>query len=89
MRSRATKRFRACYRSLPPDIQARARACYRLWSQDHRHPSLRFKQLQLNQSIYSARVGIGWRSLAIRDGDTFIWFWIGSHAEYDRLISNL
>ena len=27
-----------------------------------------------------------WRALGRRDGNTVTWFWIGSHAEYDRLI---
>jgi hypothetical protein len=36
--------------------------------------------------MYSIRVGKGWRALGLLDGDTITWFWIGSHAEYDRLI---
>jgi len=27
--------------------------------------------------------------LATRDGETLIWFWIGSHAEYDRLVGRV
>jgi hypothetical protein len=34
-------------------------------------------------------VGIGYRAVATLDGDTFIWFWIGSHADYDTLLKNL
>jgi hypothetical protein len=26
------------------------------------------------------------RALAVKDGDDFIWVWIGQHDEYDRLI---
>jgi len=39
--------------------------------------------------IYSARVGLGYRALAVRDDDTVVWFWIGTHADYDRLIRSL
>jgi len=35
--------------------------------------------------MYSVRVGLNWRAVAIKDGETFIWFFIGSHAEYDKL----
>jgi hypothetical protein len=38
---------------------------------------------------YSARVGIGCRAVGVLDGDTVIWFWIGTHAEYDRLLEHL
>ena len=26
------------------------------------------------------------RALAVKDGSDFIWFWVGKHDEYDRLI---
>lgn len=45
--------------------------------------------LQDNRSIYSARVGLGYRALAVRDGDDVVWFWIGTHADYDQLIRSL
>ena len=51
------------------------------------HPSLHFKQIPGHDAVYAVRVGIGWRALGLRDGDTITWFWIGSHAEYDQLIS--
>ncbi len=59
---------------------------FRLFQQNPRHPSLQFKKLESAINTYSARVSIGCRALATLDGDTAIWFWIGSHAEYDRLI---
>ena len=39
--------------------------------------------------VYSARVGIGYRALATVEGDTAVWFWVGSHAEYDQLLKQL
>jgi len=39
--------------------------------------------------IYSVRVGLGYRALGAMAGDTVTWFWIGSHAEYDKLLDQL
>jgi hypothetical protein len=58
-------------------------------SRDPGHASLRFKQVHSTRQIYSARIGLGYRALGVRDGDTIVWFWIGSHAEYDRLVASL
>jgi hypothetical protein len=30
-----------------------------------------------------------YRALGVKEGDEIIWFWIGSHADYDRLLSRL
>jgi hypothetical protein len=57
--------------------------------QDPGHPSLRFKKIHSELPIYSARISINYRAVGQLDGDTVIWFWVGSHAEYDRLISRL
>lgn len=50
-------------------------------------PSLQFRQVHPSGPIYSASVGLGYRALGVREGDVVIWFWIGSHADYDRLPS--
>jgi hypothetical protein len=53
------------------------------------HPGLRFKQIHRDPPYYSARVGLGYRALAALDADIATWFWIGSHADYDKLLSQL
>jgi hypothetical protein len=70
-------------------VRRQARAAYRLFAADSAHPSLRFKPVHTRRPIYSARVGLGYRALATREGDTVVWFWIGSHAEADHLLSSL
>jgi len=70
-------------------VRRQARVAYRLFAADPAHPSLRFKPVHTRRPIYSARVGLGYRALATRDGNTVVWFWIGSHAEADRLLANL
>jgi len=70
-------------------VQAQARLAYQLFRQDPFHPSLRFKQVHPTRQIYSARVGLAYRALAVRAGEDVIWFWIGSHADYDNLLDRL
>ena len=62
---------------------------YRLFRLDPHHAGLHFKCVHPKRPIYSARVGLGYRALGVLDGDTVVWFWIGSHADYDRLIGGL
>jgi hypothetical protein len=84
MRHRASRRFWACYNALPIEIQRLADRSYELLRQDSDHPSLHFKKVG---RFWSVRVGLHYRALAVEDGQDIVWFWIGSHAEYDRLIS--
>ena len=35
----------------------------------------------------TVRVGDHHRALGVRTGDQIIWVWIGTHADYDRLVS--
>ena len=67
-------------------MQERARAAFRQFQQDPTHPGLRFKQVHATRPIFSARVGLGYRALAIRDDQVFVWFWIGTHGDYDKLL---
>ena len=67
-------------------MQDQARLAYRLFRDNPEHPSLRFKPVHSTRPIYSARVGLGYRALAVRDGEAVVWFWIGSHADYDQLL---
>jgi len=36
--------------------------------------------------FWSARVGLHYRTLAVEQGADIVWFWIGPHAECDRMI---
>lgn len=86
MKSRLVESFPACFAALPDAVKAQARKSYRLWKDDPAHPSLHFKRIHNHEALYSVRVAKGWRVLGLLEGDTMTWFWIGSHAEYDRLI---
>ena len=89
MTSRTTARFRRAYAELPERIRLQAREAYQTFVRDPQHPSLRFKAVHPSRPIFSAWVGLGYRALAVREGDVWVWFWIGSHAEYDRLLTQL
>ncbi len=89
MNSRTTKQFRTLHGALPAHIRQQARDAYRLFRLNPSHPGLRFKKVYDDPPIYSARVGIGYRALGTLDGNTVIWFWIGSHADYDKLLAQL
>jgi hypothetical protein len=83
VRHRATPDFWYYYRQLPYDIQELADRCYELLKQDPQYSSLHFKKVG---RFWSVRVGIHYRAVAVEDGDDIAWFWIGSHAEYDKLL---
>lgn len=86
MNSQITEDFLACFARLPDAVKTQARKAYRLWRDNPSHPSLHFKQIHGHEALYAVRVGLGWRALGLREGDTITWFWIGSHAEYDQLV---
>lgn len=83
MRHQANPRFWDCYRQLPEDARDLADECYLLLRRDPKHPSLHFKRIG---RFWSVRVGLHYRALALEQEGTLVWFWIGRHAEYSRLI---
>jgi hypothetical protein len=68
---------------LPSDVQRLADQAYARLKQDPRHPSLHFKKVG---RFWSARVGAHYRALAVEAKDGLVRFWIGTHADYDRLL---
>jgi mRNA-degrading endonuclease RelE of RelBE toxin-antitoxin system len=87
VKSWRTSAFRRAFSKLPKAIQRQARQAYKLFSNDPSHPSLQFKKVHPKRPIYSVRIGLGYRALGTKTGDDLVWFWIGSHSEYDRLTS--
>ncbi|HUO83988.1 MAG TPA: hypothetical protein VM534_02645 [Thermoanaerobaculia bacterium] len=60
-----------------------ARENYVLLKTDPQHPSLHLKRVG---RYWSARVGLSHRVLGIDAPIGIVWFWIGPHEEYERLI---
>lgn len=89
MKSHITARFRELFQELPSPVQRQARSAYKTFKQNHNHPGLRFKQVHSSKPIYSVRINIEYRALCVKNGEDLIWFWIGSHSDYDKLLSRL
>ena len=84
MKHLASPEFWACYHALPKSVQQLADKNFALLKRDTQHPSLHFKKIDRFRSV---RVGLVYRALGLEVADGILWFWIGSHADYDRLVS--
>ncbi|AWL96443.1 ParE family toxin-like protein [Bradyrhizobium ottawaense] len=83
MKHAASPRFWKAYAALHANVRKLADANFALLKSDPTHPSLQFKKVG---RFWSARVGLRYRALAVETNDAYVWFWIGSHADYDRLV---
>jgi hypothetical protein len=79
----ASPDFWSCYRALPAEVQGLADKSFSLLKADSRHPSLHVKKVG---RFWSARVGLHYRAVAVEAPDGLLWFWIGTHAEYDKIV---
>jgi hypothetical protein len=87
VRSKTTRRFRQLLAALPDPVQHQAQEAYALFRTDPYHPSLHFKRISPSDpTLYSVRVGLRYRAIGTWTPDYMLWVWIGSHAEYDKLI---
>ncbi len=75
--------FWECFGKLPVEIQKLADKNFELLKENQYHPSLHFKKVN---NYCSVRVGIRYRALAVEINEGLLWFWIGTHSEYDNLI---
>jgi hypothetical protein len=83
VRHRSNPKFWRFYAELPVEIRKLADENYELLKGNPRHPSLHFKKAG---RLWSVRIGIHYRAAAVQEGNDFVWFWIGHHSEYDRLL---
>jgi hypothetical protein len=89
-RNRTTREFRDQYAKLPPRIQELTRQACLLFDRNPDHPSLRHHQLEDRKASshtpgsYSVSITMQYRAIYVREGDVNIWYWIGTHADYDR-----
>jgi hypothetical protein len=78
----ASKRFWRLFNDLSPELQKLAQDNYELLKSNSQHPSLHFKRVG---RYWSVRVGLSHRAVGIDAPSGILWFWIGTHEEYDRL----
>lgn len=81
----ASPAFWRCYNALPASVQELADKNFTLLQSNPGHPSLHFKKAG---RFRSARVGLQYRALAVEVEDGLLWFWIGDHSDYERMISS-
>ena len=81
---RTTPVFWSHFERLPESVQRVARSNFQRLKENPKHASLRFKKIGRHWSV---RVGRSYRALAEEDGGDFIWVWIGSHADYNRMLA--
>jgi hypothetical protein len=84
VKHRANPNFWECYNALPDEVRSTADRAFALLKADSRHPSLHFKKVG---RLWSARVGIQYRAVGVERGDNLVWFWIGPHTDYERLVN--
>jgi len=84
VKSRATSAFWSHYHALPLTVRQRADKAYRLWRDNHWHPSLHFKKVG---DYWVVRVSDDYRAVGVEAAGTIVWFWIGPHKDYERLIA--
>jgi hypothetical protein len=84
VKHRASSKFWQFHEELPEAVRRLADENFELLKHNPRHPSLHFKKVG---RFWSARIGIHYRTLAVEDGNDVVWFWIGHHSEYDKLVS--
>lgn len=84
MISKASASFWRRFQSLPPEAQEKAREAFRQFRKDPDNPWLNFKKLRGFPNYWSARITLSYRAVAVREGETLVWFWIGNHTEFDK-----
>ncbi len=84
MKHFASSSFWALYDALPEQVRQLADKNYELLKTDPHHPSLHFKRIG---ELWSVRVGEHYRALGIDVEEGITWFWIGTHADYDKIVS--
>ncbi len=86
MTSRTTQAFWKYYRELPEQIKQEAKKAYRIFKKNPYHPGLHFKRIHSTRAIFSLRITKDYRALGIQQDKQIIWFWIGSHGDYNNLL---
>ncbi len=89
MISQTTESFRNLLADMPKKTQRQAREAYAQFKKDPYHPGLRFKRIHSKRPIYAVRISKNYRAVGILQDREIIWFWIGSHSDYDEILKQL
>ena len=83
MKHKTDSGFWKYFDKLPADIQKLANKQFGLLKKNIHHPSLYTKKI--GQDLWSVRIGNHYRALAFEIDDILVWFWIGTHEDYNKL----
>ena len=89
MKFQLSPAFNERYDALSKEAQKRADKSLRLFANNARHPSLKFKKVHQSDPIYSIRAGLDYRLVGRKEQDCMVWFWVGKHDKYERLLANM
>ena len=84
-RSVRTNKYIKLLAKLPKQVQDQVQQTYLKWKHDQ--TSVDFRPLKRDPSTW--RVDIGgnrYRAMGRAEGDTIVWHWVGTHADYDALL---
>ena len=87
MKSKTTPGFWKYYRRLPSEIRHQLRLAHWQWLLHPDLPGLRFKQINVQDRIYSVCVNDNYRVLGTREGDVITWYFVGTHDDYIRQLA--
>jgi len=85
-----TTAFKKQLAALPKNVQELAQRAYELFLANPQHPTLRLHRLEDNRQgshqphSFSVSVTRIYRAIYVVDGPTNVWYWIGTHADYDH-----
>ena len=85
-----TKQFNSMFSGLPKQIQQAATNAYKQFRRDPNHPSLSLHPLKDTKkgnhknATFAVSVTRRYRALFVVEGNTNIWYWIGSHEDYNN-----
>jgi len=82
---KTTGRFEKCFRRLPEYIQQKYIRAVSILNKNPKHPSLHFKKIG---KFWSMRISSFYRALAVKEDDNYIWVWIGTHDDYEKMLKN-
>jgi len=83
MKHLASPSFWERYQRLPKAVRALADKNFQLLKTNPQHPSLHLKRVG---RYWSVRIGRRYRALGVEVPEGVLWFWIGTHAEYDEML---
>jgi len=86
VKSHTAGQFWKLFAALPADIRKQAYKAYAQFMRDPFHPGLNFEEVNRRTGLWSARITDDYRVLGYRDQGEVVWFWIGTHTEYEKLI---